>query len=119
VSRDIYYRDIYYNIYGLFGGLFNRDWGEFGDRGGEGEFSTIRRVSSGRFEAHPGTPVPSAPYCPSFLTTAGTHPGVVGVPIKNWYLIPDCRSTPSAVRREKRAKEAFTGVGFLFGLQPS
>ena len=26
------------------------------------------------FEAHPGTPVPSAPYSPSFITTEGKHP---------------------------------------------
>ena len=43
-------------------------------RGGEGPVSTIRRGSSGRFEGHPGTPVPSAPDSPSFLTTEGTHP---------------------------------------------
>ena len=30
---------------------------------------------SGRlFEAHPGTPVPSAPSSPSFITTEGKHP---------------------------------------------
>jgi hypothetical protein len=26
------------------------------------------------FETHPGTPVPSAPYSPSFITTEGKHP---------------------------------------------
>jgi hypothetical protein len=50
------------------------DSGDFGGRGGEGAVSTIERGSSGVFEAHPGTPVPSAPYSPSFLTTEGKHP---------------------------------------------
>jgi len=44
------------------------------DRGGEGEFSMIGRCSSGVFEAHPGTPVPSAPDSPSLLTTEGKCP---------------------------------------------
>jgi hypothetical protein len=30
--------------------------------------------STGGFEAHRGTPVPSAPYSPSFLTTEGKRP---------------------------------------------
>ena len=58
----------------MVGGFFSRGSGEFGDRGGEGTFSTIRRGSSGRFETHPGTPVPSAPDSPSLLTTEGKCP---------------------------------------------
>ena len=34
----------------------------------------IWRGSSGVLEAHRGTPVPSAPYSPSFITTEGKHP---------------------------------------------
>ena len=34
----------------------------------------IWRGSSGGFEAHPGTPDPSAPYSPFFITTEGKHP---------------------------------------------
>jgi hypothetical protein len=48
--------------------------GEFGGRGGGGALLTIGRGSTGGFEAQPGTPVASAPYSPSFLTTAGKHP---------------------------------------------
>jgi hypothetical protein len=48
--------------------------GEFEWRGGKGAVPTIRRGSSGSFEGHPGTPVPSAPYCPSFLTTESKPP---------------------------------------------
>ena len=59
---------------GLFGGLFSGDSGGFRGRGGEGALSTIWRGPAGVFEAHPGTPVPSAPYSPSFLTTEGKHP---------------------------------------------
>jgi len=40
-----------------------------------GVFATIGRGSSGGFEAHWGTPVPSAPYSPSFITTEGKRPG--------------------------------------------
>ena len=41
----------------------------------EGRFSMIWRGSSGVFEAHPGTPVPSTPYSPFFfITTEGKHP---------------------------------------------
>ena len=57
----------------MVGDFFNRGSGEFGD-GFEGMFSILRRGSSGRFEAPPGTPVPSASYCPSFLTTVGKPP---------------------------------------------
>ena len=67
-------RDFFHNILGLFGGPSSRGSGEFGDRGGEGTFSIIRRGSSGRFETHPGTPVPSAPDSPSLLTTEGKPP---------------------------------------------
>ena len=58
----------------LFGDLFSRGSGQFEGRGGEGAFSTIWGGSSGVFEAHPGTPVPSAPYSPFFITTEGKHP---------------------------------------------
>jgi hypothetical protein len=57
----------------LVGGFFNRGWGEFGDRF-EGMFSTLRRGSSGRFEGHAGTPVPSAADSPSLLTIEGKRP---------------------------------------------
>jgi hypothetical protein len=69
-------REFWHKILGLFGCLFSRGSWEFGGRGGEGTFSTFRRGSSNGFEAHPGTPCPSAPYSPSFLTTEGKHPGV-------------------------------------------
>ena len=67
-------RDFYNNILGLVGGFFSRGSGEFGDRGGERHFQPFGRGSSGRFEAHPGTPVPSAPDSPSLLTTEGKRP---------------------------------------------
>ena len=56
-------------------GPFQRGFGGFSGRGGEGVFSVIGRGSSGVFEAHPGTPVPSTPYSPFFfITTEGKHP---------------------------------------------
>ena len=60
-------------------GLFSGDSGDFRVRGGEGALSTIGRGSSGGFEAHPGTPVPSAPYSPSLLRLKVSVPGIVGV----------------------------------------
>jgi len=47
---------------GFVWGRFSGDSGDFRGRGGEGALSTIGRGSSGVFEAHRGTPVPSAPY---------------------------------------------------------
>ena len=67
-------REFEHKILGLFGGFFSGDSGDFRGRGGEGAISTICRGPSGGFEAHPGTPVPSAPYSPSFITTEGKHP---------------------------------------------
>ena len=61
-----------------FRGFFSGDSGDFRRRGGEGAFSMIWRGSSGVFESHPGTPVPSAPYSLSFITTEGKHPGDSG-----------------------------------------
>jgi len=66
---------------GLFGGFFSGDSGDFRVRGGEGALSTIGRGSSGVFEAHPGTPVPSVPYSGS-LRLNGSAPEIVGVTIK-------------------------------------
>ncbi len=48
--------------------------GDFRGRGRAGGFSMIWQGSAGVFEAPPGTPVPSAPYCPSFFTTVGKPP---------------------------------------------
>ena len=42
--------------------------------GVEARLSTIGRGSIGSFDPHPGTPVPSAPYSPSFITAEGKHP---------------------------------------------
>ena len=56
------------------GGLFSKGSGEFEWRGGKGAVPTIRRGSSGRFEGHPGTPVPSALDSPPFLSTEGKPP---------------------------------------------
>ena len=67
-------REFVHKILCLFWGRFSGDSGDFRGRGGEGAFSTIWRGSSGVFEAHPGTPVPSAPYSPSFITTEGKRP---------------------------------------------
>jgi hypothetical protein len=36
--------------------------------------TSIEQGSSRGFEAHPGTPVPSAPLLPIFITTEGKHP---------------------------------------------
>ena len=55
-------------------GLFSGDSGGFRGRVGAGAYSMIGRGSSGVFKAHPGTPVPSAPYSPSFITSEGKHP---------------------------------------------
>ena len=42
----------------------------------------IWRGLTGVFEAHPGTPVPSAPYSPYLLRLEVSVPGIVGVTIK-------------------------------------
>ena len=55
-------RKFEHKILGLFWGLFSGDSGGFRGRGREGALSTIGQGSSGLFEAHPGTPVPPAPY---------------------------------------------------------
>ena len=57
---------------GLFAGLF-RGIGGGGGKRRVGALPTIGRGSTCGFEAHPGTPVPSAPYSPSFITTEGKH----------------------------------------------
>ncbi len=67
-------REFYHEILGLFAGLFKGDSGNFQGRCGEGVLSTIGRGLSGAFGAHPGTPVPSAPDSPSFVTTEDKHP---------------------------------------------
>jgi len=67
-------RDFYHNILGLFGEPSGGGLGDFRGRGGQGAFSTVGRGSTGRFEAHPGKLVPSAPDSPSFLTTEGKPP---------------------------------------------
>ena len=59
---------------GFFGGRFSGDSGGFGGRGGEGALSMIWRGPSGIFEAHRCTPVPPAPYSPSFIMTEGKRP---------------------------------------------
>ena len=66
-------------------------WGTFSTGSGEGSglrwrgaLSTIGRGSTGGFEAHPGTPVPSAPYSPSFITTEGKHPRGNGGGVLGW-----------------------------------
>ena len=76
--------DFSHNILGLFGSPTRMGSGEFGRRVGEGTFSTIRRGSSGRFETHSGTPVPSAPDSPSLLTTEGKRPRVSGGGVLRW-----------------------------------
>ena len=67
-------REFEHKILGLFWGIFSGDSGYFRGRGGEGALSTVGGGSTGIFEAHPSTAVPSAPYSPSFLTTEGKHP---------------------------------------------
>jgi len=57
----------------LFRDGLSGDWGDFGNRGGEGRVPMIWGGSSSVFEAHPGIPVPSAPDSPSFLRTEGKH----------------------------------------------
>jgi len=66
------------------------------DRGGEGEFSMIGRCSSGVFEAHPGTPVPSARY-PRSLRLEVNIPGIVRVPIKVIVVYGELRETIQGV----------------------
>jgi len=69
-------------ILGLFGGSFRGDSGDLWGRGGEEVFPVIWRGSSGVFEAHPGTPVLSAPIPHFLLRLMVSIPGAVGVPIK-------------------------------------
>jgi hypothetical protein len=67
-------KGLYHNMLGLFENLFSGDAGPFRERGDEGALSTISRCLAGIFEAHAGTPVASAPYSPSFITTESKHP---------------------------------------------
>ena len=67
-------RKFYHKILGFLAVFRRRFRGIWGSTRGEGAFLTLRRGSSGRFEAHPGTPVPSASDFPPFLTTENTHP---------------------------------------------
>jgi hypothetical protein len=48
--------------------------GIFGLEGERRALSTICQGPAGVLMVHPGTPVPFAPYCPSFITTEGKHP---------------------------------------------
>ncbi len=75
MSREFEHKwEFEHKMLGLLGGHFSEDSEDFRGRGGEGVFSTICRGPAGVFEAHPGTPVPSAPHSPSFITTEGKHP---------------------------------------------